>query len=365
MRLLLITLISLFPFGAMAQTWQELNQQAVDSFKQGDNKIASKLAIRAIDVYQQSPDYNTKFHAKVAINAARIIHAGGNFNKALKTLNKAASDIKKRLGKDDVATITLLTEIHDICLKDGQIKKAEQTYYKKIRLAKDIYGSGSLHTANMYVDMASRLKAYKKYKWVKSRLKNAHTIALQNLSEHDVRAMSYEYELAHVTAENKHYNEAESTLISILTRLRGQVETETYFDLTRKTHGELVNLYYHAGKNEDLEESWQNLLAVPRVNDQAQIIVQKAPKYTNKSKTGKKGYVDLEFTIAKDGFLKDINVTNNTAPGQFKTALLSAMKEWRFLPMTKNGVAVDQTGVKLKYAYASEKSTSLGSRINR
>ena len=57
---------------------------------------------------------------------------------------------------------------------------------------------------------------------------------------------------------------------------------------------------------------------------------------------GTEGWVDLEFTVAKDGTTRDAVVTAAEPAGIFDRAALDAVKRWRYEPRVVNGAVVEQ-----------------------
>ena len=58
--------------------------------------------------------------------------------------------------------------------------------------------------------------------------------------------------------------------------------------------------------------------------------------------SGIEGWVDLEFTITAEGIPTDVKVTGAKPKRTFDRAAVDAIRQWRFVPITRNGVAVDQ-----------------------
>ena len=57
---------------------------------------------------------------------------------------------------------------------------------------------------------------------------------------------------------------------------------------------------------------------------------------------GTTGWVDLEFTVARDGSTKDATVRGSEPMGVFDRAALDSVARWRYEPRVVNGVIVDQ-----------------------
>lgn len=66
-----------------------------------------------------------------------------------------------------------------------------------------------------------------------------------------------------------------------------------------------------------------------------------APEYPRHARMrGLQGSVAAEFTIGRDGRIRDIQVTDSSPAGVFDRAVLEALEEWRFRPMTRDGERV-------------------------
>ena len=67
------------------------------------------------------------------------------------------------------------------------------------------------------------------------------------------------------------------------------------------------------------------------------------PSYPAAAETQKiSGWVDMEFTVLKDGSVADIQIFNAQPGGMFDDAARSAVAKWRFAPVTRDGVVVEQ-----------------------
>jgi TonB family protein len=54
------------------------------------------------------------------------------------------------------------------------------------------------------------------------------------------------------------------------------------------------------------------------------------------------GWVDLEFTVKPDGSTSNITIVGAEPRNTFNNAATNAVRRWRYLPVTSNGVAVEQ-----------------------
>jgi protein TonB len=65
------------------------------------------------------------------------------------------------------------------------------------------------------------------------------------------------------------------------------------------------------------------------------------PLYPVKAEKNKmEGWVDVEFTVAETGKVRDLNVRASSFPGVFEDAAVKAVSQWRYKPVMRDGKAV-------------------------
>ena len=68
-----------------------------------------------------------------------------------------------------------------------------------------------------------------------------------------------------------------------------------------------------------------------------------APSYPMRARErGTEGWVDLEFTVTRDGTTRDLTVRAAEPAGVFDRAVLEAVERWRYEPRVVNGSVIDQ-----------------------
>ncbi len=77
-----------------------------------------------------------------------------------------------------------------------------------------------------------------------------------------------------------------------------------------------------------------------------------APKYPRTAqRRGQSGWVDVVFTVAADGTVKDLRVRKSDPEGVFENSAMRAVEKWEFEPVVKDGVIVEQSaGVRMMFA---------------
>ena len=88
------------------------------------------------------------------------------------------------------------------------------------------------------------------------------------------------------------------------------------------------------------------------VESQMQRVHYVAPVYPPiADQLGRRGVVEMEYTVRTDGSVADLAVTHAEPPGIFDRAATQAVRQWRYRPAMHSGQAVDQR-VKLRIVFA-------------
>jgi protein TonB len=76
------------------------------------------------------------------------------------------------------------------------------------------------------------------------------------------------------------------------------------------------------------------------------------PEYPERAlRFRREGVVELEFTIAVDGSVRDIVVVRSEPEGLFDRAAKKALAKWRYAPQLVNAVATERTGVRVRIVF--------------
>ncbi len=78
------------------------------------------------------------------------------------------------------------------------------------------------------------------------------------------------------------------------------------------------------------------------------------PEYPAKASLDKiQGWVELDFTVSESGQVRDIAVHASSAPGMFDGAAITALSQWRYKPIMRDGKAVAQRArIRIRFTLA-------------
>jgi TonB family protein len=104
----------------------------------------------------------------------------------------------------------------------------------------------------------------------------------------------------------------------------------------------------------DAAQSQQQLLA--NIVDAKQLILTKSvnPVYPLKATaTSTQGWVELDFTVGVNGSVSDLAVHAATPPGVFDQAALTALAQWRYQPVLRDGRPTPQRArIRIRFTLA-------------
>jgi protein TonB len=84
-------------------------------------------------------------------------------------------------------------------------------------------------------------------------------------------------------------------------------------------------------------------------------LVRISPDYPEGAlRRGLEGRVLLEFTIGRSGAVENARVIAAEPNSIFNAAALKAVRQWRYNPKIKNGVAVEQPGIRIAIPFRRE-----------
>lgn len=111
-----------------------------------------------------------------------------------------------------------------------------------------------------------------------------------------------------------------------------------------RCHTFIAQLYLKRGKDREATPHLQHVARhqgdVDREN--VQPLYRVPPMYPRRAyERGIEGWVFVEFTISKEGAVKEPVVLDSEPKGQFEKAALKAVRKWRYVPVAQGGVIIE------------------------
>jgi protein TonB len=78
------------------------------------------------------------------------------------------------------------------------------------------------------------------------------------------------------------------------------------------------------------------------------------PSYPKKASQSKiQGWVELDFTVAESGVVKDVAVHAASVPGVFDDAAIGALSQWHYKPVRRDGPPAPQRArIRIRFVLA-------------
>jgi periplasmic protein TonB len=106
-----------------------------------------------------------------------------------------------------------------------------------------------------------------------------------------------------------------------------------------------------------LRQGGAQSLAMASGNDRGPVPqVRIEPEYPSQAKDrGVEGWVLFQFTVTREGRVKDIVILDAQPKGTWDRSTIRAASNWRYQPALKDGKPVETTGVKVKHIFELER----------
>ncbi|HXA35732.1 MAG TPA: energy transducer TonB, partial [Steroidobacteraceae bacterium] len=112
----------------------------------------------------------------------------------------------------------------------------------------------------------------------------------------------------------------------------------------------------------DAAVAGQNFLANVVAAGDLTLVKSVKPAYPEKAELRRiQGWVELDFTVAENGAVKDIAVHATSVPGVFENAAISALSQWRYKPVLRDATpAAQRARIRIRFALEDSKGPRLG-----
>lgn len=273
---------------------------------------------------------------------------------AREILEDALKELEKLYGKQSTE---LVPAINILAIINGRLRHSRQQmklYQRALKLVAKRHGRTSVQYADLSYEGAYHLLQYsRKYKTGVSMLQGALDVYAGLTDYSDPMSARTALALGETVLQSEHFDAAQYLFKRALQRFDDDrfVLAEDWL----RAHAGLVSAYVLGGKSDLASEScgrvryWTHstIPDSPDIN-----IIRVAPNYPwNLLANGEEGYVDLSFTVDRQGIVRSPRVINVNGHKSFVPAALRALCAFKYEPRLENGELVTVEGVKTRISF--------------
>lgn len=251
---------------------------------------------------------------------------------ALSLFGSALSVYRNNLAENDITLIDPLVGLAQITTDD---KYAKKLLFEAIDIAER--ADNALTVAEVKLVSFHRLSGTEFYtRKVRNFLFDANDIYVAKLPENSIERVNSTYLVgALYSAMNK--PDAAPLLLEVIKQYQALPYSHPY---ELRAHALLVNIY---AQQDQADKATEHCVAIGKMtpwnNQQEQTpLYRKAPDYPmSYAKRGKSGWVQIEFTVDEDGFVKSPEIIDSQGGSKFEKESIEALSQWRYAPKFVDG----------------------------
>ncbi|WP_417760778.1 TonB family protein [Shewanella sp.] len=335
---------AVFTSTASEQTFADAYQAYKVSLQQNDKQQIEDAASAAFELGKAQYAADSINYAALAMNYAKAIVDDSFPSKENEARYKQAEDLyqqaldiyQKHYGEDapQLADVYL-----GLASSVRNMRRVKSYAYDAIDVAKNsddpLYQAGVQMAAfDVLVDSANYDRHAQRVALAAYDLYQKHAPA------NSVERIKAEYRVAQIYFSKRDYDKAESMFKDVIDQFAVLKFSHPY---ALSAHMMLVQLYEKEGEPDKANEHCQAVGKMrPWSAEQEQMPLYRAePKYPRMSlMSANNGYVQVEFTVDTNGFVKDPEVVKSKGGDGFVRETVAALKQWRYAPKFEHGEAV-------------------------
>ncbi|QSX40799.1 energy transducer TonB [Shewanella cyperi] len=321
----------------------------------GDYASAVSHGLKAYELAATKYGKEDLQYAAVGLNLAAAMGQDqsqgfrGHWDEAHAIAQSSLASFEKHYGNNAIELIDALSITADVSRNN---KEARNLYRRALAIAEKAKNPQLLALTQMTA--FERLTGTEFYdREVLAYIRDAQQYFSANLPENATARVKANYLLANAELGNKQYSKAEPLFLDVIKQYESLNFSHPYA-LAARTR--LIEIYEHQGEEDKATEQCQAVGKMRPWNDnQEQVpLLQIAPKFpVSVARRGKSGWVNISFTIAENGKVRDPKIIDSSGVKAIEEASLLALKDWRYAPKFVDGkpVAAEST-VRLDFELA-------------
>jgi len=240
-------------------------------------------------------------------------------------------------------------------MQEVYFNKASKSYNRLIKLTKEYTPKNKAILAAIHIEIGKNYYfAGDGYEALKH-LKIGQNIYAAHTEQYPEQLATAEFWIAKVRLARGKYKKAEIAMIKALNILE---KTNPNSQLALSGHAFMIQILEKQGRREEATKHAQIIGASrPFRPDQEQIPLYRVPSIypSNASRRGLGGWVMVEYTIDKHGFVKNSKANHGENLKYFKDAAVAAVEKYRFAPRYEDGKPVSTDNLTIILSYEMKK----------
>lgn len=314
----------------------------------GEAEAAIPFAEKALDLGGKLNGPDSREAGILTLNLGNLYTTVGEFDQASDVLSRSVTIYEKIYGKKARELIRPLNQLGHAARGRQDFDAAKQAFRRALLIAEKSVGPNELVTAEILLNLGQT-------DYLSGERQNAE----QNLAE-AIRI----YEKRSATAEPGYG----SALLAVAKlrlvqrkrleyQLRGLSVLEAALPPNHNdvlvAHAAIIATYENIGRR---RQATRHVLYLARhqgeMEGDVRPLYRVAPVYPRgAARTGKEGYVDIDFTIGVDGMVRNASVIGGKNVSIFRRAALECLDKWRYKPRIVYGDPIEQNGKQVRIMF--------------
>lgn len=350
-----ITLLATFAAAADSGKTSAEFRQAYAAYRTAvEKRDRGEAVVQAQRALKLGRELYGKSHATTAVlrlNLGKALLANHEDRDAQRVLRATLEDYQRLYGANAAELIDPLVALGNASNPFGDPSKLSH-YRRALDIAKAAFGDPSDVVIRLETDIGAWLLNTGHIE-AGEYLRKAVAGADALYGREDARAFWPMFNLARFRVANHSYAKAEVLLENAIEAVDGRPETDNgRAELSARAH--LVSVLEEEGKSEEATAHCVAIgAAVPWSGERNPTpIYAVKPRYPASAlDRGVEGYVQIEFRIDPDGFVREPRVMDRKGPETFERNSLEAIEHWRYAPKVVDGKPVMSEPVRARVTF--------------
>ena len=320
---------------------------------QGDFPNAERLGTLALELGEQIYGMDHPNTAVLSFNLAKTLNASARFRwRGLRVAELAVARYRDVFGENADDTVVPMTLLIQVLAKGVQSNVFEDEQTRRHRQMYILVGR-SERIAKRSNEVTLLADLYQNISKIGLRDSRRYSVEAEDLYEEIYGRKHVRTLIAAMNVASFKNGDAQTKAYERILRDGEDVEGFTRYQFA--LHQKLSINYLEIGDEGKATEHLQaaGLLTSSDRDANYTPIYKKSPVYPRRAIVrGIEGYVLLEFTVTREGGVRDPMVVDANPPKIFDQAAIDAALQFRYIPQVSNGVPVEVVGVTNRIAFS-------------